>query len=128
MTRLKRQNPLRDSKKLLLAKNTRDRRAVRRKLERTAGDSGQPITEDMITSALSQRTVSQLDDMTRAEVDHHQPQKSYGVKKSVFSALTQLPYSALKKHVQWLSPSEQDTNSSQTLTDELVKFSAYVKV
>jgi hypothetical protein len=39
-----------------------------------------------------------------------------------------LPYKALKKHVAWLTPQQQDAAADTTLTAELLAFSKYVEV
>lgn len=116
----------RDAKKLALANNARLKRVTRKKLEKQT--NGGKVTEEMISKALAQRNINQLDDLSRKESANKVVQVKEQPLKNAVSSVKQLPHKALKKNVLWLSPKEQDASSFVSLTEELNKFASYVEV
>jgi hypothetical protein len=129
----KRDNPRpqpKDAKKSAKVDEARMRRAARRKLEKTVqSDPGRAVTAEMVTAALTKRSINQLDAATRNK-SSQPPVRSWNQqnKNPPDSSLGMLPYKALKKHVAWLTPQQQDATAGTSLTAELLAFSKYVEV
>lgn len=116
----------RDAKKLALTNNARLRRVARRKLENK--QSATPVTEAMVTTALAQRNINQVDELSR-RTNYQYQQRQAPQKKFDVIALSQLPSKALKRNVLWLSMAQQDASSGGVpLSTELECFATYVQV
>lgn len=118
----------RDAKKLALTNNARLKRMARRKLESQHGDKG-PVTEEMVSSALSQRKINQVDELSRrTNYQYQQNQRQFAPKKFDAMSMAQLPSKPLKKNVLWLTLPQQEANANVPLTTELECFATYVQV
>lgn len=119
----------RDAKKLALTNNARMKRMARRKLENQVGE-GRTITDEMVTSAITQRSINQIDELSRRNnnANHFFNKQQYAKKKADPITLGQLPTKPLKRNVVWLSLPQQEANAKVSLTTELECFAKYVQV
>jgi hypothetical protein len=117
-----------DAKKSAKIDEARIRRTARRKLEKTT-DAGREVTAEMVSTALTKRSINQVDALTRNK-SSQQPARSWNQpnRNPPDSSIGMLPYKALKKHVAWLTPQQQDAAADTSLTAELLAFSKYVEV
>lgn len=118
----------RDAKKLALTNNARIKRMARRKIENQVGD-GRTVTDEMITTAMTQRSINQIDELSRRNSYANQFNNKQFTKKKVDAiTLGQLPSKPLKRNVVWLSLPQQEANANVSLTTELECFAKYVQV
>lgn len=118
-----------DAKKSAKIDEARMLRTARRKLEKTT-DAGREVTAEMVSTALTKRSINQVDALTRNSKSSQQPARSWNQpnRNPPDSSIGMLPYKALKKHVAWLTPQQQDAAADTSLTAELLAFSKYVEV
>eukprot|EP01032_Pedospumella_encystans_P007562 gene7561-9059_t len=118
----------RDAKKLALTNNARMKRMARRKIENQVGD-GRTVTDEMITTAMTQRSINQIDELSRRNSYTNQFNNKQFTKKKVDAiTLGQLPSKPLKRNVVWLSLPQQEANANVSLTAELECFARYVQL
>ncbi len=119
----------RDAKKLALTNNARMKRMARRKLENQVGD-GRTVTDEMIATAITQRSINQIDELSRrnSNASQYMNKQQFTKKKADAITLGQLPSKPLKRNVVWLSLPQQEANANVSLTAELECFAKYVQV
>lgn len=131
------------SRQQILANAARERNSMRKRLKRQNFDDAE-ITNELISARLAQRHMDKVRELlplsqksnSRVASYHHKQKESGKIgsalkkveRPKIISKISNLPYKPLKKHVLWLSLSQQDVSSIHSLTRELESFAAYVCV